>query len=192
VCGGVALGEPLGVGAVARRGTPAAGAFGCVFFWVAKSDASVADADDMTAHWAMRWEPGHVLLLALDADECRVARGVDGEDLGELGHVRHACDLFLLGRYHEHKLLAARVKGARGPDEGLDHAGVDEAALAEVDEHCGVRGGLLERSPELGRGAEVVLAAHVHHRQPGRVMGYFDGAWQRLVACGRRAAVRHR
>ena len=104
---------------------------------------------------------------ATEAGERRVALGVDGEELAEMGHLRYACDLPLLGWDYESELLAACVHGVRGLDQGFDHGGVDEAAVAEVDEHGGVTGGLLERVREHGLGTEVVLAAYAHNREPG-------------------------
>jgi len=91
----------------------------------------------------------------------------------------HLC---LLWRDHEHELLVTCLDGHRGPYEQADDRGVDERAVAEINEYVGVSGGLFERRTKLRHGAEVVFAVHAHDGKPRLVMADLHGARLRPIA----------
>src|SRR4051794_16092913 len=85
----------------------------------------------------------------LEVRQSDIAREVDREDLRQAGGFCDASHLCLLWRDHEHELLVTCLDGHRGPYEQADDRGVDERAVAEINEYVGVSGGLFERRTKL-------------------------------------------
>jgi len=85
---------------------------------------------------------------------------MNSEELGQAGHCCNASYVWLLRGDDEGQLLAACLDRVSCSHEQGDHRGIDERAVAQINEHVGVRGSLLERGSQDGNGAEVVLTAN--------------------------------
>ena len=85
-------------------------------------------------------------------------------------HLRDARDLTLSSRDAERELLAALRDRARDPEQGGDHGRIDEVAVGQVDEHVGVRRGLVERLRQRRLRAEIVLPAQRDDSEAGRLV----------------------